>query len=99
MCGPSPVDAPVSNTVLPRRSSTGRRILASKFSDQASSAEAERGVNVGDQRKRVAVDPVGPPEDANDVVEEAARVRAGEEDRKPGGDDCEDDAESENEEH
>src|SRR6266545_3929389 len=62
------------------------------------SPQAERRVLVGDQREGVAIDPVAPPQHADHVVEQAPRIRAGEEDREPGGDDHEDGADPEKDE-
>src|SRR5712691_136702 len=81
-----------------RRQTTA--LMVRRFAiETISSVQAERRVLVGDQREGVAVDPVDPPKYADDVVEQAARIRAREEDREPGGDDRDDSAEPEAEEH
>src|SRR5947199_376883 len=47
------------------------------------SAQPERRVLIGHQRERVGIHPVGPPEHADDKTEQAAGIRAGEENREP----------------
>src|SRR5438270_6230574 len=61
-----------------------RAICGRLLSAPSLRVESEGRVLVGDEDECVADDAVGPAEDTEDEVEEAARVAAGEQDREPG---------------